>query len=210
MHINIHYDRPLTVVILLLLLVISRSHSAVLMSGDFQTGSPTPTLTFTNDISFEITASGTATFLVFDEWVVSDGTLHAVSFPTSPSVQNIDYTLNGGSLASAQAFQLYDNNASVFGDITDSDGVIVFSSLLFDVTTGDTLTISAATYTFTFNPDFNSAIPSVFQGNVFIADDFGNQISSLTPVPEPAGAAMIGLLSFIIVMLRAGKLWDRK
>ena len=210
MYKRIHCQRPIIILILLLIFAVSRSHSTVLTSGNFQTGTPTPTLIITEDISFEIIADGTASFLVFDEWVVSDGTLHAVSFPTSPIVQNIDYTLNGGSQTSAQAFQLYDNHASVLGDITDNDGVIVFNSFMFDLTTGDNLTISVATYTFTFNPDFNSAIPSAFQGNVFIADDFGNRLTNLTQVPEPAGAAIIGLLSFIIVWCRAGKLWRRK
>ncbi|MEM1159026.1 MAG: PEP-CTERM sorting domain-containing protein [Verrucomicrobiota bacterium] len=187
----------------LLLLAVSHSESAVILSGDFQTGSPTPTLAITDDITFNIIANGLATYLVFDEWVASDGSGNAVSFVTiGPSGQSINYSLNGGSTTSAQAFQFFDNNATDFGDISENDGWLDFDSSFFALTTGDTLTIAAATYTFNFNTDFNPAVPSNFTGNVYIADGGGNRLSNIVAVPEPTTGLLVALAGGLLVLSR--------
>ncbi|MEM6600362.1 MAG: PEP-CTERM sorting domain-containing protein [Verrucomicrobiota bacterium] len=197
-----HHLLP-TLISVLLLLVVSHSESAVILSGDFQTGSPTPTLDITADITFNIIANGLATYLVFDEWVVSDGSGNAVSFLTiGPGVQNISYSLNGGSVTSAQAFQFFDNNASDFGDISENDGWLDFDSSSFALTAGDMLTIAAATYTFNFNADFNPAVPSNFTGNAYIADGSGNRLSSNVAVPEPTTGLLVVLAGGLLALRR--------
>lgn len=183
------------------LLILSNAQANIEFSGNFQTGSPTATFTITQDITFDVTTSGAAAFLVFDEWVISDANGDGVDVaPTA----NLTFSLNGGSPDVRFAASIIDNAVSDMIDISANDGWLEFLS--FDVTAGDTLTISSTTYTLTSNPGFNATIPSVFTGNLFITDTSGNQLATLTIVPEPSTyAAVLG-----IAVLGAVWLFKRK
>ncbi len=69
---------------------------------------------------------------------------------------------------------------------------------------GQTLTILAQTHTYSGNSTFNPATKQVFTGDVFLANTFGEAMSSpvsLSSVPEPsewAAAAGVGLLGFAV------------
>src|SRR5262245_9813925 len=69
-------------------------NASVVSSGNFKTGSPTPTLGFDADLIFHITATGNFQAIIFDEWVVKDSAQTRVF-----SAQSLTYSLNGGANA---------------------------------------------------------------------------------------------------------------
>lgn len=180
---------PLVLGLCVLLLGATTTRAQITLSGDFQTGTPTPTMTLVQDLELTVTTASTfAGWLVFEDWTVSDGTQTAVV--TNPAPQSISFSLDGAPDATTNAVFLIDNDAGVTGnDVTANDGIFEFTALT--VSPGQTLTIRSFALTFFSNPNFNPSLPTTFTGNVFLADLAGNQLSEITQVPEPTTGALV-------------------
>lgn len=173
------------------------SQAAIVLSGNFQTGTPTPTLEITEDIEFEITNSSIVAFLIFDQWTISDGV--GVAVQDNPT-QSVFYSLNGNPDASDVIGNLTDNFTSTAGAVTPGDGLLRFNSGIA-VTSGDTLTIRAGTYTFESNADFNPLLNDyTFTGDVFLINSSATQISNIVSVPEPSsvGLLAVGMAALLV------------
>jgi len=157
---------------------------------------PTPTATgsvvFTEDISFTITSEvgGTLGFIVFDEWVVSDGSRSAIALTTP--YYDLLYSVNGGPTQALvmNYAGLIDNFAGTINALTPNDGYFGARDIL-SFAGGDVITLKAATYTLpitditSFNPQANQT----FTGNAFLISPFGYALSntvSVGSVPEPS------------------------
>ncbi len=164
------------------------ANAAVSVSGNFISGSPTPRLEVTNEIVINVISSGTASYLVFDEWVISDGN-SSTAFASSG--QNLSYNLGGGSLT-RNLNSLTDNLANNVGSITENDGYLIFGGI--SVTAGDVFTVETSSYTFGPDTGFNNAISgSTFSGNFFLTDSSGSFLGGTAPIPEPSVALLSGL-----------------
>ncbi len=173
--------------------------AAIVLSGDFINGTTTPTLTITEDIIFTIASDGNAFILVFDEWTVSDSTPND---PSDDPAQNLTYNRNGSGL-STPIGNLVDNLASTVEDITPNDGYLTFTPNGIPVTAGDSLTISARSYTFESDPGFNPLLTgTTFTGDVFLTDGGANRISDIVAVPEPSAALLCCLLGMAPLLRR--------
>jgi len=175
------------------------AHAAVILSGDVNVTGGTATLQITHDIHFTITSTGSASLLVFDDWVgTSDGNLSQM---TDNPAASISYRINGGATQSVAISGLLDNNFTI-GSINSTDGFLFFGAI--SVVEGQTLTILAQTHTFGGNSSFNPATKQVFTGDVFLSTTGGLMLSSpvsLSSVPEPsewAAAAAAGLVGFAV------------
>ena len=105
----------------LLLAAAPLGRAAIVLSGDFVNGTTTPTLTITEDIVFNITATAWAESLICDEWTTSDG-VHDVAFQ-DPGGQSLAYLINntpGLKLIGGA----YDNLAVNYGEFTPNDGYL--------------------------------------------------------------------------------------
>lgn len=182
---------------------VSSGSAAIVLSGDFNDGIPTPTLTFTEDIVLTITTDSNAGSLVFDEWAITDGS--QTSVVDSPE-QLIAYELNGSD-ATVDLTGLFDHLNFTSNDITPNDGLLDFS--LFSgiaVTSGDIVTITAGSYTFTSSPDFNPALGDItFTGDIFLIDFGGNRISEIVAVPEPSALLLCTIGSIAMLRRRRNK-----
>lgn len=156
------------------------------------TSTATGSIVFTEDITFTITSEvgGTPGFIVFDEWVISDGSRSAIAL-TTPYFDLV-YSLNGGPTRrfAMNYAGLIDNYAGTTNSVTPNDGYFGARDL-FPLAGGDVLTLKAATYTLpitditSFNPQANQT----FTGNVFLINPFGYALSdtvSVGSVPEPS------------------------
>lgn len=162
------------------------AHALILTSGDFQTGAPVPTLEIALDLTFQITSSGDARFMILDEWIVSDGLQEGTA---TVGIQLLTYSLDGAPDQTVELTNLIDNVDVVLGDVTPNDGALLFDAI--GVTAGDTLVIRSATYTFVDLPNLNPAIPAVFSGDLFLADADLNALSGPASVPEPAALLLV-------------------
>jgi hypothetical protein len=189
------------------LLLALTAPAAVVLSGNFNTGTPTATLTITNDIVFTITVTGIARGVVFDEWTSSDGHNDLVV-----NTQPINVVINNVT-TNITSYALHDNFASTSGSLTPNDGYLDFTSNFLAVTAGDTYTLKAGSYQFSPTPGaFNSPLNNrIFTGNAFV---FRSQTeaalsgpTSVGPnVPEPS-AAILGLLSVLPLLRRRRAQW---
>ncbi len=174
----------------------------IVFSGNVGAGG-TATLQIVSDIVLPVTAAGTATEIIFDEWVPSsDGTYTSLNTSGSPVIH---YSLNGGPDLTMNLGSMADNYfpASSFNDLTEKDGQLPFDSI--SVNPGDTLRLKAGSWTFSGDADFNPATLGTFIGHVFLTDHNANRLSSSVVVPEPQDYALLagaGLLGFGI--------WHRK
>ncbi len=188
-HVRLALANTAALAILALGGVPTSARADILTSGNFQTG--TPTLSLSAPITLTITASGNLQALVFDEWVTNDGTNDPAN--PSPAGQSLSYQINNGAIQTVVISGLVDNLSFTLGNVTPNDGYLFFNTG-FAVTLGDTLTFLPGTTTFgsgggTFNPP-----PADFAGNVFVTDRNGNALSGLTSaVPEPSTWALLGL-----------------
>ncbi len=177
------------------------SQGAIVLSGNFNTGTPTPTLTITQDITFNISVGGFPRILVFDEWTTSDGSQSFV-FPTVG--QQFAYSLNGAPANNSFSMPdagLGDNLTSDARAITTKDGRLFFNSFLANV--GDTVVVSAGSYTFGSDPQFNpllSTTDSIFTGETFLTDISGNRLTdNVSLVPESSALALTALASLSLL-----------
>ena len=162
------------------------ARASILTAGNFQGGTPTPTLTISAPITLTINFNSPVMELAFVSWVFNDGNNDAVL--PSPSTQNVSYLLDGvpGAL---RLHGLVDNVVVNSGSssIRVNDGVLQLDNAL-NVRVGQTLTLLPQTFTFDANPDFNPHVPAVFNGDVFLTG-WGGRISDVVSagaVPEPA------------------------
>ena len=168
------------------------TRAAVTTSGNFQTGTPVPTLAFTNPFTLTITASGNASYLVFDEWVTSDGSQTSATASTN---QTLSYQINGGTTQSIGVSLLYDNLSRTVGAATANDGILSFGGSIA-VTAGQTLTFLPSSATFASGGTAFNPPPSAFTGNAFLIDGSGTAYSALGSVgavPEPSTWALLGI-----------------
>ncbi len=165
-------------------------YAAIVLSGNFNSGTPTPKLTITEDIVFTMVAAGTSSYLVFDEWTTNDGS--ATYIMNDPDPQSFFYSINGGSDMEGFISGLTDNFANNSGDLSANDGGLAME---FTANAGDTVTIRAGSFTFSngsaVNPDLNG---KTFTGNVFFTA-FGTEarITNVVTVPEPGTALLCAL-----------------
>jgi len=163
------------------------SHAAVIVIAP--TGSTSGSLQITNDIVFTITSNGNAAFFVFDEWVISDGSM---TFSTLSPMASI--SLNGAAPMS-KSMGLIDNLTMTQGQMTPNDGLLAIANGLdtIPVITGNTLTLRAGSYSLSAVSNFNPQTNQTFTGNMFVVDSSvaGQRISNIVAVPEPATNALI-------------------
>ncbi len=175
----------------------THARAVIIASGDLNVTGGTGTLEITEDIDFPITASGTASILIFDEWSVTDG--NSTLLTDNPAA-SLSYQINGGPVLTTPISQLRDHLNASNGAVTPNDGLLAFSG--FSVSVGHTLTIKAQTITFGGSNAFNPAVKQIFSGFVFLTGPSAAQLSEavdLATVPEPAESAVIlggGLLAF--------------
>ena len=170
------------------------ARTAITTSGNFKTGTPTPTLSITTPFTLTISTSGDIVAVAFDQWVTkSDGTRTPAQ--TSPSGQAVSYQINGGPIQMMAIAELTDNTSNTQGALLPNDGYLYLETQI-TVTVGQTLTFLPGTTTFAsgganFNPP-----PAAFTGNAFVADGNGVALSGNTSVntaPEPTTCAIVGL-----------------
>ena len=160
------------------------ARAAVTLAGNFQTGSPRPSLSITTPITITI-GSGTTTLrgLAFDEWAPNDGS----SDVASPfNNQTITYQVNGGQQFAVGLSGFYDHANSTLGGITANDGFLYFSSPL-SVSAGQTVTFPVQTLLLsgggsTFDPN----LPNPYNGPVYGFDGNFARASVNTPARSPA------------------------
>lgn len=173
-------------------------YGGVIISGDVTTG--TGVLTISQDITFDITADGSVEILVFDEWgAPNDGTADDLnaSFPGT-----ISFVLNGNDSDQPLDFIL-DNLTATSNQVTPNDAAIGWSP--FSVMSGDVLTIKSGSWAIPTFLNWNPATTGAFEGDLFLTDNTGVQISSLVSVaavPEPSSLCIFGLLAIGIASTR--------
>ncbi|MDV6031738.1 MAG: hypothetical protein F9B45_16930 [Phycisphaera sp. RhM] len=188
------------------LLVLCASFTApcfggIIISGDVNAG--TGVLTISDDITFDITSDGIAQILNFDEWGdPQDGTQDFLgSFAGT-----ISFQVNGSDVDRPLDFIL-DNLTSTLNQLTPNDAYIGwFPSLA--VSTGDVVTIESGSWAIPTATDWNPATTGSFNGNVFLTDNNGNQVSSavsISAVPEPNSAMFFGCVALGISLGRHRK-----
>jgi len=192
------YRYPLHAVTGLAMLAVSAAASAAIVtSGDFKTGSPTPTLAISADIEILITITGSAGAMVFDEWVSSDA--ETTVLMVDPQTE-ISYKINHGVTQTVPVHGLVDNYYEATGNVlTDNDGYLFFTGI--PVNAGDVLTIlGGQSITFAANPTSND-LPASFTGNVGILNLADDAISGWVAVPEPS-AALLGAVGVLALLRR--------
>ena len=143
---------------------------------------PTPTtagsIQITQDITFDITTSGTAHFLVFDEWVNSDSSFNSIAVSGS-------LVIDVGGVASPDNFYYIYDNEVTSPSITAKDGVFQFNGR--PVTDAQTLTIRSGTIVIPAQSTtgFNPQGQQTFTGNVFLANGSLSRISDIVPLGLP-------------------------
>ena len=165
------------------------ARSQVLFSGDFAAG--TGQFQFLTDYTFTLTtpiALNDGVYLVFDEAVTTvDAGITSVSSKAGTPLQ-----LRMGATDYTRPFSLYDNYGGTVGALTPKDSFILWTSPA-SLSSGETLTLKAGTYTVNgsaqFNPEYNS---KSFTGNLFLMNGSANAISdNVSAVPEPRDYALL-------------------
>jgi RNA polymerase subunit RPABC4/transcription elongation factor Spt4 len=152
-------------------------------------------LQITQPISFPITQSEDAWILVFQNWVTSDGTSRFANL-----APDLAFSLNEN--ANTVTGIISDNLAFSTFDMAPNDGYLILDGGV-SVVSGDTLTLSAGTYTISAVGDFNPQTTQSFTGNMFVADVNGSRISEIVAVPEPSAyAAVLGVVSLALLLRR--------
>ena len=174
------------------------TQAAITTGGDFMNGSPAPTLTLTNALTFFIESTGSVRGIAFDEWVTSDGGSTTALAVVVPSIQLMSYQINGGSIQTIPVNSVIDNAATTLGDMTANDGYLFFFAGI-SVNSGDAISFSPGIFTFSNASGFNANIPATFNGDAYTINQSGLRLSSLSPVPEPAtglfGLIAVGMLA---------------
>lgn len=156
-------------------------------------GSQGSSLTFTQDIDFEITAFGGISFVVFDDWVDNTDP-HSTALSTP---DNLVYSIDGGTDQTTGIAELLDNFRNTSGDLSPNDGWLSLTTQI-NPFIGQTVTIKAGTYSFSGSTAFNSEAVGTFTGDIYLVGLGANRLSAPgVPIPEPQAypllLALIGL-----------------
>jgi hypothetical protein len=173
----------------------------IVTSGNFKTGSPTPTLNITSSFTLTVSTTGSASYLDLSQWVTNDG--NSTQTSAFPNGQTISYQINGGSAVTASVSILTDDDAA-FAAITANDGLLQFSPALA-VTAGQTLTFLPASLTFSSGGTNFNQPPADFTGNVFLVSGGAARLSPNVSVPEPASLAVLGIPTALVLLRRQRK-----
>ena len=168
----------------------SMGRAAIVISGNFNTGSPAPKLTITQDISFNITTTGDLTVIGLDEWTTNDTTQTSVTVLVG---QEISY-VNNGTPGTIKLARLFDNYTNSQGILSENDGILFFDQI--QVTAGTTFVLKAGSFEFGSSSNFNTLLSDgfTFTGNTALAtSSIGRLSENGVSVPEPS-AALLSLL----------------
>lgn len=176
------------------------------------TATTTGSIVFTHDLTFTIlgdSGRGILGFIVFDEWVTSDGSRSAIALPTP--YHDLHYSMNGGPDEARwiRYGGLVDNFAGTEASVTPNDGYFGARDIM-PLEAGDVLTLKAATYILPMVdvPDFNPQANQVFTGNVFIIGPFGYALTDMVsagPVPEPSCALLLAAHIVVVAARRMSR-----
>lgn len=181
----------------------TQSQAAIVVT--LPTATVAGSIVITDDINFTITTAGQIQGIILDEWVTSNGTQASIAaFFISPD--QMSYSINGGSPATASWSGFFDNFSSTFGSITPNDGY--FWSSPITVTVNDVFTLKSAAYNLapgSLPPSFNPQAEQTFTGEAFLISGSTARLSANTPVggavPEP-GTAALGVLAGLTLLRR--------
>jgi hypothetical protein len=158
------------------------------VNGDIIVVAPTATtdgsFQITSDITFTVTANGTANVFVLDEWVNSDSSWNFANY--SPDLL---ISVNGGASGS-YAGRFSDNFTFSAAQLSANDGYLVPNVGIL-VAPGDTVTLKAGTYALGAVEGFNPQATQTFSGNMFITNAVGEQLSNTVAVPEPSTLCLV-------------------
>lgn len=172
-------------------LVAPSLHADILTSGNFQTGTPTPTLNVSAAFTSNVTATGGISSLALDEWVINDGTGNSDAGGNT-SLRTWSYQIDNGAIQTFLVSGLIDNSVTVRGALTPNDGELYFNAGI-GVSAGQTITFFPTTLTFSaVSPLFNPP-PARFVGEVFGINSNGQRLTANAQVPEPSIWAMLGV-----------------
>jgi hypothetical protein len=175
--------------ILIAIFSVSVARSAIIVSGDVNDTQATCSITFTSDISYNLTGGSPFGFqLVFKDWVTTSNGLPTLASIQSPVPFEISGVANNVTVPLLQP----DRNTTTI-DLTPTDGTLVFT---FDggTTQGEVITIEAGTYTFHGLMFLNPQMVQTFTGDTFLADFNGGAISQTVAVPEPSLTMLLGCM----------------
>ena len=159
------------------------------------TASTSGSIEFTTDINFTVTADGSISSVVLDEWVENDST--RTFYPGVAFTDAISYSLNGGPISTVSFHNfgaLLDNWAQNSPTITANDGALGFL-VPINVAQDDLFTLKAGTYNIAAGSPplgFNSLAAQTFTGNAYLIGSTGGGLDPLTvlsmntAVPEPS------------------------
>lgn len=172
-------------------------HGAVTLAGNYQYGDPTPTMKITEDLVFNITASGELLSIVFDEIAPYVGNTQGVS-----AISNkMNYQLNGGTIKTAILSGFINAYGQTTNSISPNDGFMYFTAPIL-VVKGDVLVFKPTTLTFGPNPNFHGGNPGTINTPIFAIDENAQRLSLSTNIPEPSSAALLGMLSLMALLRR--------
>jgi hypothetical protein len=178
----------------LLALLSSLSQAAITISGDFQGGTTTPTVTITEDFTFTVLESGYMAGIRILNWVNSDGSMNQIGDQGS----TIQFKIDGGVTQSIDIVFLADNG--LLGPSNPNDGVLGFS--MCDVVEGQSITfLGGQSFTFNANLSFNGELPATFTGQVQLMSNEATPLSDPITIPEPS-SLLLGALGAFGLMRR--------
>jgi hypothetical protein len=162
-------------------------------------GSQGSSLTFTQDIEFEITGFGGISFVVFDDWV-NNVDANSTSLPTP---DNLVYSINGGPDQTTGIGEILDNFRNNSGDLSPQDGWLSLTTQI-NPFVGQTVTLKAGTYSFSGSTAFNPEAVGNFNGDIYLVGSGGSRLSAPgVPIPEPrTSAGIFGLTILVLILIR--------
>lgn len=173
---------------------------AILFLGDFQTGPPQPTVSITTKIDINMLTSDSVRTLIFDNWVISDGSDSSVYNAINAQSQTLSYQINNGPTENAIVQFFRDNINFNTGDLNPGDGYFYFQNAI-PVLAGDVLSFKPGTLKFTYDPGFMTP-PTNFSGPFFATNSLGYTITNSTfSIPEP-GYGIFALLLPCLLLRR--------
>jgi hypothetical protein len=158
--------------------------AAVLITTGGSGAAGNASMSFGQDVTFNVTANVPYFYVIIDEAVTPpDGTEDVLTGT------GLHYDINGGSPMNLDTW--YDNLGFTLGAYTPSDS-LMYSTLAGVLHSGDVVTIHAGTITTSTSSASFTVFPSGSY-TLFLCDHDGNVISNLgtTAVPEPGACAVL-------------------
>jgi len=177
---------------------------SMVISGDFQYGTPQPTVQITQKIDVTILTTGAFRTLIFDNWMISEYMNASLVNANNYVNQMVIYQINNGPALSIAIELFRDNINYTTGALNPGDGYFYFNTAI-NVVVGDLLSFKPTTLRFTPDPSFTTP-PATFNGPFFVTTVNGTRLSSSTTnVPEP-GYALLSALVLPYLLLRRRRL----